>query len=145
MTPEIIARVDRWLASRKEWLLATEYRDWMHYEWANAVDRYRSHERGDRREAVAAALSGLLLALVREAWGGASVDIVFAQAGPRHDDVHEATVSIYRGDGDRGRNFCRPGATAEEATGLALLSALDGAKRALESGGASEKRPKDDE
>lgn len=69
MTPEIIARVDRWLASRKAWLLSAEYRDWLHHEWRLAVDRYNSHERSCRREAVAAALSGLLLALVREAWG----------------------------------------------------------------------------
>lgn len=94
MTPEIIARVDRWLASRKAWLLSAEYRDWLHHEWRLAVDRYNSHERGCRREAVAATLSGLLLALVREAWGDGSAHVW-------HEDQDE------RGDG--GGWWCEAG------------------------------------
>jgi hypothetical protein len=63
MTPELIARVDAWLAKRDP-------------QWSRALSRcwkvygheLRLADSPEEKAAVSAALTGILLALVREAW-----------------------------------------------------------------------------
>ena len=72
MTPEIIARVDAWLASREAWLLEDDSRWILGQCWGFQVDvfgRVAAHERAG----ALASMMGILLALVRESWGDAGV------------------------------------------------------------------------
>ena len=73
MTPEIVARVDAWVADHRPALLVRGR--WLVNDWRKACTlwRYRrAKDPGDASGAVAsaeAAMVGLLFALVREAWG----------------------------------------------------------------------------
>lgn len=75
ITPELVARVDAWLASRRGQHL------WLANDWrkASALWRHRrSKDPADSSGAVAsavAAMRGILLALVREAWVDQTVHV----------------------------------------------------------------------
>ncbi len=72
MTPDVVARVDAWLASRRGQHL------WLVNDWKKACRLWkyrRSKDPDDTSGAVAsaeAAMRGILLALVREAWADKS-------------------------------------------------------------------------
>lgn len=79
MTPELIARVDAWLVGHDVWVMATDERSGLAFVW---FELRAALGRESRREAPTApfiiagyhsAMTGVLLALVSEAWGGTCI------------------------------------------------------------------------
>lgn len=119
LTPEIIARVDAWLASHRDWVIASRDRQMLYCEW-----RLRSHSwehlAEGSRAGVEAAMAGVLLALVMDGWG-AFPDITGFAGDDGKDGVG---VSLYRPDLHR-HPYLFDGPSLE----LGLLSALEAAPR----------------
>lgn len=122
MTPEIIARVDAWLATHDASV-------WLRADWTSRVEnwRYRAGFRDDsnvdRAKALAsieAAMLGILLALVREAWGVPSLRC--GHVGGWGDDWDTWHVDNPPG---RGHGCCLKGEGPTEAE--ALVAALEAA------------------
>jgi len=63
MTPEIIARVDAWLAHSTRPVL------WLNLDWRTACLALADRQTDRGRASCEAAMTGILVALVREAWG----------------------------------------------------------------------------
>jgi hypothetical protein len=112
MTPEIIERVHAWLHRRQAWVLADPYRDGLDHEWWSAVERFRSHERAGARAALGACLTGILLAIVREAWSNPQIGVAFC----------DGQWSVLR---DRG--IILEGQNRHDTDALALVAALEDA------------------
>lgn len=84
MTPEIIARVDAWMASREAWINSQQHRMGLRHTWtiiSEALTTWRTHGPQTKCYEVVGydecgavtALTGILLALVREAWNDPGV------------------------------------------------------------------------
>jgi hypothetical protein len=95
VTPQLIARVDAWLAARYP-VSSSEppalVRCWS--DLLNTLLRQREHDWNDDAEATESAMRGILLALVREAWGDSGAYTYRIASG----QWYCAVASIQRGD-----------------------------------------------
>ena len=109
-------RVAAWLHAREAtgWLNSTRIRLWA--LWLDVVEKYG---------AGSCPAAGVLLDLVREAWGGSTIDLMLVQCGPTDDAICEVCVSMP--SIDPSRSFNRPGSSLEESTSAALVAALEAA------------------
>jgi hypothetical protein len=118
VTTEIIARVDACLAQSTSPVL------WLLHDWVALCRELATRDTNRSRQSIKAAMTGILLEIVREAWGGESVDVLLIHCGPKHDSIHECSVSIrVRED----RRFLGLGDDSQTAISEALVFALEAA------------------
>lgn len=129
MTPEIIARVDAWLASREAWINSQQHRMGLRHTWtiiSEALTTWRTHGPQTKCYEVVGydecgavtALTGILLGLVREAWGDSHM------SASRRRHIRNSDNRVWHLNSTTGPCSCRGGhwygATEIEALGAAL-------------------------